>query len=68
MRAQHRWKARLSRNEIVANNEALLKADFDCLVHEASTGIRRGFGRVGKKCDVLSRPWGIWRCATQQVD
>lgn len=34
-------------------------ADLNGLVHQASTGIRRGFGRVEMKCDILGRRWGL---------
>lgn len=44
MRAQDRVSMRMSREETVEDNEALLKAGIDGLVHEASIGIWRGFG------------------------
>ena len=38
--------ARMSKNDMVGNNEALLNAGINGLVDEASTGIRRSFRGV----------------------
>lgn len=38
---QDRVNARMSKNDMVGNNEALLNAGINGLVDEASTGIRR---------------------------